>query len=103
MLTGHQHGLKKDLGNSRIVNKFQWPPQSELNPLDYYFWNEVKSKVYEGRGELFRTLVEQRERIEEVWETAVDLPTIRKAISQFCKRLYAVWKQDGGPIKYLLK
>ena len=34
----------------RFIPKDQWPPNSpDTNPLDFYFWNEVKTKVYNNR------------------------------------------------------
>ena len=34
----------------RYIKKDQWPPKSsDSNPLDYYSWNKVKTKVYEDR------------------------------------------------------
>ena len=38
-----------------FVKCVEWPPSSpDVNPLDYFFWDLVKTKVYQGRaGELF--------------------------------------------------
>ena len=44
-----QEFLKQEL-NRRFIKPSDWPPYSpDSNPLDYYFWNNVKEKVYEGR------------------------------------------------------
>ena len=33
----------------RFIKKDQWPPNSpDTNPLDYYFWNQVKTNVYKN-------------------------------------------------------
>ena len=39
----------------RFVKCVEWPPSSpDVNPLDYFFWDLVKTKVYQGRaGEPF--------------------------------------------------
>ena len=35
---------------SRFVKNTDWPPKlSDCNPLDYYFWDRVQEKVYDGR------------------------------------------------------
>ena len=44
-----QNFLKETIPR-RFITKDKWPPKSpDTNPLDYYFWSRVKSKVYEGR------------------------------------------------------
>ena len=36
--------------NSSFIKTHEWPPSlPDCNPLDYYFWNKVKEKVYENR------------------------------------------------------
>ena len=45
-----QDGANID-GKNRWISKDEWPPSSpDTNPLDYWFWDAVKTKVYEGRG-----------------------------------------------------
>ena len=93
--------LKRQL-NSRYVKNIEWPPNSpDCNPLDYYFWDKVKVKVYKGRHcDPFKTLDELSDKTIEVWdECASDTTAIRKAIRQFLPRLQAVVVKDVGPIK----
>ena len=43
--------LKCRFGDKLISNKsdFTWPPGSpDLNPLDFYFWGDMKQKIHEG-------------------------------------------------------
>ena len=97
--------LSKTL-KSRFVTGAQWPPNSpDLNPLDFYFWNQVKDKVYHKRHcAPFQNLTELRQRITEVWDDcAHDLPTIRRAMKQFIPRVEAVVAKNGGSIKSLYK
>ena len=49
-----QDFLEKTL-KRRFVKCVEWPPSSpDVNPLDYFFWDLVKTKVYQGRaGEPF--------------------------------------------------
>ena len=53
-----QQYLKEKFGR-RFIRKDQWPPNSpDCSPLDYFFWDAVKQKVYEGRRERFSNLDE---------------------------------------------
>ena len=97
-----QNHLKKEFGRDGFVNKNQWPPKSpDLNPLDYYFWNAVKTKVYEGRREPFASVEQLKWRIKYVWDDEIDEAASHKAILQFRNRLRAVVVNNGGPIKHL--
>ena len=96
-----QNFLKQKL-KSRFVKNTDWPPKSpDCNPLDYYFWDHVQEKVYDGRYCYpFATIDELKRRIRDVWdECATDLPQIRKAMKQFLPRLEAVDAKEGGSIK----
>ena len=87
---------------SRFVKNTDWPSKSpDCNPLDYYFWDRVQEKVYNGRYCYpFATNDELKRRIRDVWdECATDLPQIRKAMKQFFPRLEAVDAKEGGSIK----
>jgi hypothetical protein len=104
----HRHhavqSFLKEKFKSRFLPSDAWPPGSpDCNPLDFFFWDSVKCKVYEGRhNNPFANYTELKERIEEVWqECATDLTPIRKAIKQFVPRLQAVADKDGGTIKML--
>ena len=94
----------KDKLKSRFVKNTEWPPASpDCNPLDYFFWNKVQEKVYEGgHCEPFENIEELKTKIQEVWEECcTDLNTIRKAIKHLLPRLKAVELKDGGSIKTL--
>ena len=67
----------------------------DLNPLDYYFWDTVKTKVYEGRIEPFASVEQLTRRIKYVWDDAIDEAASHKAILQFRKRLRAVVVNNG--------
>ena len=83
-----------------FVTKSEWPPKSpDLNPLDYYFWDRLKEKVYERRTKPFENLKQLRRRIKTCWTKAVNLEEMRRAITQFRPRLKAVVKCEGGPIE----
>ena len=45
-----QDFLEKSL-KRRLVKCVEWPPSSlNVNPLDYFFWDLVETKVYQGRA-----------------------------------------------------
>ena len=86
----------------RHVSKEEWPPKSpDSNPLDYYFWNQVKQKVYADRhNKPFASEDEMKQRIKSVWnECASNTEEIRKAMRQFVPRLKAVRDKQGYSIK----
>ena len=96
-----QKYLQDTLG-VRFIMKNEWPPASpDTNPLDYYFWDAVKTKVYKGRmGEPFKNEKELKQKIKSVWkECASDKKVIRKAFKQFITRLNAVVDNNGHSIK----
>ena len=87
-----QNFLKLKL-KSRLVKNTDWSPKSpDCNPLDYYFWDRVQEKVYDGSYWYpFATIDDMKRRIRDIWdESTTDLPQIRKAMKQFFPRLEAV-------------
>ena len=92
--------LKETLGRGRYTKHTEWPPCSaDANPLDYYFWDKVQNKVYEGRLTPFENLEQLKRRIRVVWDAAIDLSEIRAAIEQFRPRLQAIVEHEGFSIK----
>ena len=58
-----------------------------MNLLDYFIWDLVKTKVYQGRA---------------VWkDCATDLKPLRKGIKQFFPRLRAIEEKQGYCIKMI--
>ena len=60
----------------RFAKCVDWPPSSpDMNPLDYFFWDLAKKKVYQGRaGEPFSSEEELKTKIKAVWkDCATDL------------------------------
>ena len=53
----HRSHLVQDFLITKLKRRFirveECPPSSsDLNPLDYFYWDFVKTKVYEGRSEI---------------------------------------------------
>jgi hypothetical protein len=96
--TSHTSALTIDTIKSmgvEIIGPEKWPPNSpDLNPLDYFFWNEVedrlKSKTFKNKQEL----------IEKIKESVAEIPLkkIQDAIDSFRSRIYALEKNKGGLI-----
>ena len=87
-----QDFLEKTL-KRRLVKCGEWSPSlPNVNPLDYFFRDLVKAKVYQGRaGELFSSEEELKTKIKGVWkDCATDLKPLQKAIKQFVPRLQTV-------------
>ena len=91
-----------------FVKCVEWPPSlSDLNYLfiylDYFFWDLVQTKLYQGRaGEPFSSEEELKTKIKAVWkDCATDMKLLRKAIKQFVPRLRAVEEKQGYCIKMI--
>ena len=98
-----QNFLNETLGN-RFVKKTEWPPSSpDCNPLDYYFWNKVKTEVYRDRlNKPFKDEEELKEKIKKVWkDVAFDLPETRESFKEFGKRVRSVEENSGYCIKII--
>ena len=82
----------------RLIKCVEWPPSSpDMNPLDYFFWDLVKTKAYQGRaGEPLSSEEELKTKIKAVWkDCATDLKPLRKAIKRLFPRLQAVEEKQG--------
>jgi hypothetical protein len=72
-----------------------WPPNSpDLNPLDYFMWNEIENRIKfkkcENRDDLIKNIKKAVRLIPQ--------KMIQESIDQFRPRLYAVFKNCGGLI-----
>ena len=87
-----------------FVKCVEWPPSSpDVNPLDYFFRDLVKAKVYQGRaGEPFSSEKELETKIKAVWkDCTTNFKPLRKAIKQFVPRLRVVKEKQGYCIKII--
>ena len=98
-----QDFLEKTL-KRRFVKCLEWPQSlPDVNSLDYFFWDLVKTKVYQGRaGESFSSEEQLETKIKAVWkDCATDLKPLGKAIKQFVTRLREVEEKQGYCIKMI--
>ena len=84
----------KSMGFS-FIGTDNWPPNSpDLNPLDYFFWNEVEEQL---KTKSFNNVHELAQKIKECI-TKISLKTIQDVIDCFRSRVYEVEKNQGGLI-----
>lgn len=79
-----------------------WPPRSpDLNPLDYFFWGYLKSKVYEVEIESREHLIQ---RIEDSCNNLRNNPDlIRKSIGNLHKRARKCVQTGGNHFEQVLR
>ena len=82
----------KNLGIT-YIGPDKWPPNSpDLNPLDYFVWNEIedrmKSRKFNGRDGLIKNI--------KATSNEISLKSIRDVIEKFRSRIYALEKNKGN-------
>ena len=78
-----------------VIPPNKWPPNSpDLNPLDYFFWNEVEERL---KGQKYPT---QASLVAAIKFKIREVPKkmIQEAIDQFRSRIHAVFLNKGGLI-----
>ena len=74
-----------------------WPPNSpDLNPVEYQIWSVLEERVYRGRITDVEHLTQG---VAEEWDK-LDHSVIGKAIQQWCTRLLACVRSEGGHFEY---
>ena len=79
----------------RFVCAEEWPPSGpDLNSMYYFYWDFVKTKVYNERsGKRFVSEAELKKEMKSVSNIcANDLVSIKKAIKEFAPQIKAVKK-----------
>ena len=80
----------------KIQIEIEWPPRSpDLNPLDFFAWGYLKSKVYSPKP---KTLDELKARIEEAISN-LDPDMVRRACDSLYDRCLKVIENNGGYIE----
>ena len=95
--------LTEKFGEERLISrnsKFLWPPYSpDLNPLDFYFWGYLKSKVYTNPYP--RTVDELKLNIRRECRKIGKIQ-ISSAINNLNSRLQYVLAKKGGYFEQIL-
>ena len=79
--------------DKRFIKHNKWPLASpDCNPLDYYFWNKIKIKVYDDRfNQAFRNKKALKKKIKKIWpEVSNNLKEIHNVLKQFISYLMVV-------------
>ena len=87
-----QHFLTQKI-YKRFIKHNEWPQASpDCNPLDYYFWDKIKIKIYGDRfNQAFENEKALKKKIKKICqEVSSYLKEIRNALKQFITRLTAV-------------
>ena len=80
------------------IRTMEFPRYSpELNPMDYFVWNEINTKMLKSRVKGFESIKKYKARLR---RTAMSLPreTVLKAVASLKKRAQAVYDAQGGDI-----
>jgi len=78
-----------------IIAPEKWPPNSpDLNPLDYFFWNEVEVHL---KTKKFNNIAQLTQKIKESIKE-IPLKMIQDSIDNFRSRVHACEKNSGGLI-----
>jgi len=93
--------LQENFGNRIISRHFPnpWPARSpDLNPLDFWFWGYLKSKVFtHGRSSLEDLKSAIREEV-----SAINAVQLNSAVQNFSKRVQILVEVEGGHFEHLL-
>ena len=75
-----------------FIPKEKWPPNSpELNPLDYFIWDNISNHVEYHK---VKTINDLRREVEKAMKK-VDSNYVREVIGAFLRRVYSVEKHGG--------
>ena len=78
-----------------FIPKKRWPPNSpDLNPMDYYYWSAIVTRMRHTRLKTRDDLISEIKRAAKL----VPISEIRSAVSKFNCRVRAVEKAGGGHI-----
>ena len=98
-----QNFLQEELKSRFFANMEGQPSSPDCNPLDCYFRNKVKEKIYSGHHTMLnvsRLKKVLKYRIFSMWDQcANNIEPLCKLIKQFLPRLKAVVTKEGRPIK----
>ena len=78
----------------------EWPARScDPNPLDYFFWGYIDSKV---KARQPKTIAQLKRYIKQEMES-ITPEMLTKTINNFSKRIHKCIERDGAQFAHLLK
>jgi AraC-like DNA-binding protein len=81
-----------------FIDRDSWPPSSpDLNPLDYFAWGYMESKLNDLKIKQTTTITTFKKKIEKIWND-IPMDMVRAACNSFRKRLRLVIKENGNRI-----
>jgi len=81
-----------------FIDRDSWPPSSpDLNPLDYFAWGYMESKLNDLKIKQITTITTFKKKIEKIWND-IPMDMVRAACNSFRKRLRLVIKENGNRI-----
>jgi hypothetical protein len=96
--TGYKSNVAKAVKEDLHIEPMEWPAYSpDLNPLDYFLWNEVERRMMRSRVARVETAPEYKARLR---RTAMSIPheVIKKAVARMKTRAQAIVDEKGHNI-----
>ena len=93
--TSHQSIAKLTNTFPSFIEPDRWPANSpDLNPLDYFYWDALASRLVKGKK------LPRKKLLEEIKKTSKKIPLkmVQDSIDNFVSRCLAVEKNNGGLI-----
>ena len=87
-------------GKRKFIVKLECQPKSpNCYSLDYYFWDVLKTDIYQKRSRPCANLDQLKRRIRSVWQRAINIEHIKKVILRYRSHLKHVRRAEGGAIE----
>lgn len=81
-----------------FIDRDSWPPSSpDLNPLDYFAWGYMESKLNDLKITKVTTINAFKKKIVKIWNE-IPMEMVRAACESFLKRLRLVIREKGNRI-----
>ena len=92
----------RDIFGERIISRFanvEWPSHSpDLNPLDFSFWGQAMTKVWEAKPET----IEELKVVVENFFSSLSKDFVKDCCLNIKKRAQLCINQNGGHFEHLL-
>ena len=95
---GYKSNAAKRMKESLAIKPIEFPRYSpDLNPMDFFLWAEVESRMSKNAPSRLETVAGYKARLR---RTALAIPTaaVKKAVEDVKARAQAIWDADGGNV-----